>query len=63
MGKLKLPRKKEFGRVDLFKKQSLLTNKFLKSKTSVWMSHEDAVVNLPKNLKLSHIPKFKIHNY
>ena len=23
------------------------------------MSHEDAVVNLPKNLKLSHIPKIQ----
>ena len=53
-GKIKASKKKrEFGRVDLFKKkQSLLTNKFLKSKTSVWMSHEDAVVNLPKKFKV-----------
>ena len=52
-GKIKPSKKKrEFGRAILFKKRSsLLTNKFLNSKKSVWMSHEDAVVKLPKNFK------------
>jgi GMP synthase (glutamine-hydrolysing) len=53
-GKIKTSKKKrEFGRALLFKKQpSLLTNKFLNTKKSVWMSHEDAVVKLPKNFKM-----------
>ncbi len=53
-GKIKpLNKKREFGRAYLFKKRSsLLTKKFIKSKTSVWMSHEDAVVKLPKNFKI-----------
>ncbi len=43
-------KRREFGRAFIFKKkQSLLTKKFFKSKLSVWMSHEDAVVKLPKN--------------
>ena len=52
-GKIKPSNKKrEFGRAYLLKKNSsLLTKKFIKSKTSVWMSHEDAVVKLPKNFK------------
>ncbi len=52
-GKVKSSKKKrEFGRVHLFeKKTSLLTKNFFNSKSSVWMSHEDAVVNLPKNFK------------
>ena len=52
-GKIKpFKKKREFGRAILFKKRSsLLTNKFLNSKKSVWMSHEDAVVKLPKNFK------------
>ena len=53
-GKIKQSKKKrEFGRAHLFKKKtSLLTKKFIKSKTSVWMSHEDAVVKLPKNFSI-----------
>ncbi len=46
-------KKREFGRAFLFKKNpSLLTKNFLKDKRSVWMSHEDAVVKLPKKFKI-----------
>ena len=53
-GKIKpSAKKREFGRAYLLKKKSsLLTKKFIKPKTSVWMSHEDAVVKLPKNFKI-----------
>ena len=53
-GKVKSSKKKrEFGRALLYKKNlSLLTKNFLDDKKSVWMSHEDAVVKLPKNFKL-----------
>ncbi len=53
-GKIKPSKKRrEFGRAYLFKKKSsLLIKKFLNSKKSVWMSHEDAVVKLPKNFKV-----------
>ena len=53
-GKIKSSKKKrEFGRAILYKKnESLLTKNFLNNKSSVWMSHEDAVVKLPKNFKL-----------
>ena len=34
------------------KNNSLLTKKYLNTKKSVWMSHEDAVVKLPKNFKV-----------
>jgi len=52
-GKIKSSKKRrEFGRAYLIeRKSSLLTKKFFKSKNSVWMSHEDAVVKLPKNFK------------
>ena len=52
-GKIKPSKKRrEFGRAFLFKrKSSLLTKNFLNIKRSVWMSHEDAVVNLPKSFK------------
>ena len=44
---------REFGRAYLIKKnRSLLTKNFLKKKTLVWMSHEDAVVKLPLNFKV-----------
>ena len=33
------------------KNKSLLTKNFFSVKQSVWMSHEDAVVKLPKNFK------------
>ncbi len=46
-------KRREFGRANIKKKRSsLLINKFIKSNTSVWMSHEDAVVKLPKNFKV-----------
>ena len=50
-GKIKASKKRrEFGRAYLFKKRSsLLIKSFLSSKKLVWMSHEDAVVKLPKN--------------
>ena len=53
-GKIKHSKKKrEFGRAFLYKKKtSPLTKKFLNTKKSVWMSHEDAVVKLPKNFKM-----------
>ncbi len=45
--------RREFGRAYLIKKRpSLLTKNFLKKKSLVWMSHEDAVVKLPKNFKI-----------
>ena len=44
--------RREFGRAYLIKKRfSLLTKNFIKKKNLVWMSHEDAVVKLPKNFK------------
>ncbi len=53
-GKIKPSNKRrEFGRAFLYKKKdSLLTRKFLNTKKTVWMSHEDAVVKLPKNFKI-----------
>ena len=44
-------KKREFGRVLLKKKRnSKLTKKFfINNKTYVWMSHQDAVIKLPKN--------------
>ncbi len=52
-GKIKpLKKRREFGRAILYKKKrSLLIKNFLDNKRSVWMSHEDAVVKLPKNFK------------
>ena len=45
-------KRREFGRAILFeKKPSLLTKNFLNYRKSVWMSHEDAVVKLPKKFK------------
>ena len=53
-GKIKSSKKRrEFGRAFIFKKKkSLLTKNFFKAKMSVWMSHEDAVVKLPKNFSV-----------
>ncbi len=50
-GKIKSSKKKrEFGKTLIFKKKnSLLTKNFFNSNQVVWMSHEDAVVKLPKN--------------
>ncbi len=52
-GKIKSSRKRrEFGRAYIFKKKrSLLTKNFFKKKSAVWMSHEDAVVRLPKKFR------------
>ena len=52
-GKIKSSNKqREFGRAFIHKKsQSLLTKNFFNSKTAVWMSHEDAVIKLPKGFK------------
>jgi GMP synthase (glutamine-hydrolysing) len=52
-GKIKPSKKRrEFGRAILFKKKSsLITKNFFHSKKLVWMSHEDAVIELPKNFK------------
>ncbi|MDA7715526.1 glutamine-hydrolyzing GMP synthase [Pelagibacteraceae bacterium] len=53
-GKIKPSKgKREFGRAILVKKKSsLLTKKFINTRKSVWMSHEDAVVKLPNNFKI-----------
>ena len=53
-GKIKPSKKRrEFGRATLFKKNnSLLIKKYLNKKQTVWMSHEDVVVKLPKNFKV-----------
>jgi len=53
-GKIKPSKKRrEFGRAYIFKKKSsLLTKNFFRSNKAVWMSHEDAVVKLPKNFKV-----------
>ena len=53
-GKIKSSKKRrEFGRALLYKKKnSLLTKNFFTSKKAVWMSHEDAVIKLPKYFKV-----------
>ena len=53
-GKIKPSKKtREFGRAILIKKSSsLLTKNFFKFKKEVWMSHEDAVVKMPKKFKV-----------
>jgi GMP synthase (glutamine-hydrolysing) len=53
-GKIKpLRKKREFGRAFLIRrKSSLLTKNFFNNSNSVWMSHEDAVIKMPKNFKL-----------
>ena len=52
-GKIKSSKsRREFGRALLIKKKiSLLTKNFFKKNTTVWMSHEDAVVELPKSFQ------------
>ena len=52
-GKIKSSKKKrDFGRAYIFKKNnSLLIKNFFSSNTSVWMSHQDAVIKLPKGFK------------
>ena len=49
-----LKKKREFGRALLLKKKdSLLTKKFFNLKQqSVWMSHQDAVIKLPKGFSI-----------
>ena len=53
-GKIKASKKRrEFGRTFIFeKRKSLLTKNFFKKKSSVWMSHEDAVIKIPKKFKV-----------
>jgi GMP synthase (glutamine-hydrolysing) len=53
-GKIKPSRDtREFGRAYLIRKNSSqLTKNFFKGKTTVWMSHEDAVIKLPKSFKI-----------
>ncbi len=52
-GKIKPSKiRREFGRAYLIKRNnSLLTKNFFEKKMAVWMSHEDAVVKLPKFFK------------
>ena len=46
-------KRREFGRALIFKKKtSLLTKNFFNKNKGVWMSHEDAVVKIPKNFKI-----------
>tara|TARA_B100000941_G_scaffold290829_1_gene275108 strand:+ start:1926 stop:3485 length:1560 start_codon:yes stop_codon:yes gene_type:complete len=46
-------KKREFGRTFIIKKKnSLLTKNFFNKTNYVWMSHQDAVVKLPKNYKV-----------
>ena len=58
-GKIKSSKKRrEFGRAIIFrKKKSLLLKNFFRSNQSVWMSHEDAVVKLPKNFVVTAYTK------
>ncbi len=53
-GKIKPSKKRrEFGRALLYKKRSsLLTKNFFNSSKTVWMSHEDAVIRIPKKFKM-----------
>ncbi len=51
-GKIKSSKKRrEFGRAYLIKKKSSQLTRYFNFSGSVWMSHEDAVVKLPKNFK------------
>ena len=52
-GKIKSSKsRREFGRAILIKKKiSLLTKNFFKKNTTVWMSHEDAVIKLPETFQ------------
>ena len=53
-GRIKRSKKRrEFGRALLYqKKNSLLTKNYFNSSKTVWMSHEDAVVKMPKKFKI-----------
>jgi GMP synthase (glutamine-hydrolysing) len=53
-GKIKPSKnQREFGRALLFRrKNSVLTENFLNSTQTVWMSHQDAVVKMPKNFNV-----------
>ncbi len=53
-GKVKANKnKREFGKVVIHKKNSskLLKNFFIKNRQQVWMSHQDAVIKIPKSFK------------
>lgn len=49
-----LKTKREFGRANIYKKkQSLLIKNFFNKKNkTVWMSHQDAVIKIPKGFKV-----------
>ncbi len=49
----KSPKKREFGEAILFEKSKslLFKNFFNNKKTSVWMSHQDAVIKIPKSFE------------
>ena len=52
-GKIKSSKKKRIWKSNHFQRsRSLLTRNFFNKNKSVWMSHEDAVVKLPKNFKI-----------
>ena len=55
-------KRREFGRALIFKKkESQLTKNFFGKGKAVWMSHEDAVVKLPKNFQqIAHTKNSKL---
>ena len=58
--KLNLQKKEENLVEHIFLKKKISFNKkFFLKKKAVWMSHEDAVVKLPKNFKLLLILKIQ----
>ena len=65
MEKLNLQKKKEnLEELFIFKKKNHFIQKIFKKKKKVWMSHEDAVVKLPKKFKTNCLNKrLKIDNY
>ena len=46
--RLKLQKKREFGELQSIKSKTLSSQKLFRSNRTVWMSHEDAVIKLPK---------------
>ena len=58
-GKIRSSQKRrEFGRTLIFKKKnSIFTKNFFKQNNSVWMSHQDAVVSLPRKFSVTAFTK------
>ena len=52
-GRIKSQKRREFGRAFILKKKITINKKFFKSRVSVRMSHEDAVIKIPKTLNNS----------